>query len=71
METECLRWAREIADLTDQDPTTVMIEAAGYKGATRSKVNPAAMSDDRLANTWNDLKADVEVLRKKHGKKTG
>lgn len=65
LETECLRMAGELAELEDRDPVEVMAERSGYPGAQRAKVNPAAMSDDRLANTWRDLKADLDAARRK------
>jgi len=57
----------EVATLTDEDPIEVMAKASGYEGATRTKLNPATMSADRLANTWRDLKADLVELRKRKG----
>lgn len=66
MESEVLRMVRELAALTDQDPVEVMAKASGYEGAATTKLNPANMTDDRLANTWRDLRADLaEVQRRK------
>lgn len=47
------------------DPAEVMSHASRYKGAERSKVNPATMTDDRLLNTISDLKANLSMLRAK------
>lgn len=64
-ESECLQMARDLADLEDRDPVEVMAERSDYPGSKRPAVNPASMSDNRLANTWRDLKADLDVARKK------
>jgi hypothetical protein len=45
----------------------VIAQASGYKGALTTKLNPATMSDDRLANTVRDLRADLAELRKRNG----
>lgn len=57
-EKECLALVRELADLTDKDPTEVLGEASAFKG--KRKLNPAAMSDDRLLNTIADLRKTLE-----------
>ena len=51
------------------DPVEVIAQASGYKGAATTKLNPASMSDDRLAHTVRDLRADVAELRKQKGAK--
>jgi len=66
LERECLSLVREVAGLTGEDPVEVIAQASGYKGAATTKLNPASMSDDRLANTVRDLRADLAELRKKH-----
>lgn len=66
LERECLALVREVAGLTGEDPVEVIAQASGYKGAATTKLNPATMSDDRLANTVRDLRADLAELRKKH-----
>lgn len=65
LERECLALVREVAELTGDDPVEVIAQASGYKGAATTKINPMTMSDDRLANTVRDLRADVVELRKK------
>jgi len=70
-ETEALRLTREISDLTGEDPVEVFQHAAHYKGAERSKVNPAAMSDDRLLNTVLDLRATLATTKAKPQQKAG
>lgn len=64
LELECLRLVREIAALTGEDPVEVIAHASGYEGASTTKLNPATMSDDRLAHTLRDLRADAAELRK-------
>ena len=71
MEREVLAMIGEIATLTGDDPVEVMATASGYKGQTTTKLNPATMSDDRLANTWRDLKSDLTKLRAEKGRKDG
>lgn len=69
LETECLRLVREEAVATDRDPTEVMAERSKWRD-TR-KVNPAAMSEDRLLNTVLDLrkaKADRETAARPAGR---
>jgi hypothetical protein len=65
LEREALRLASEVARLQDKDPVEVMQTAAHYQGARTSKLNPATMSDDRLANTVLDLRATLEAERAK------
>ena len=65
LERECLALVREVSELTGDDPVEVIAQASGYKGAATTKINPMTMSDDRLANTVRDLRADVTELRKK------
>jgi uncharacterized protein YdaU (DUF1376 family) len=65
LERECLALVREVSELTGDDPVEVIAQASGYKGAATTKINPMTMSDDRLANTVRDLRADVVDLRKK------
>jgi hypothetical protein len=65
LERECLSLVREVSALTGDDPVEVIAQASGYKGAATTKLNPMTMSDDRLANTVRDLRADVVELRKK------
>lgn len=62
LEVELLRLVRREAELTDRDGMEVMSEVTGYEGATRSKLNPATMSDDRLANSVLDARARVKKL---------
>ena len=64
-ESEALSLTREIAALKDCDPVEVFAEAARYEGAQRSKVNPASMTDDRLANTVLDLRATLAAAKAK------
>jgi hypothetical protein len=68
LERECLALVREVSELTGDDPVEVIAQASGYKGAATTKINPMTMSDDRLANTVRDLRADVVELRKKGAK---
>jgi hypothetical protein len=70
LERECLALVTEVAGLTGEDPVDVIAAASGYKGAATTKLNPATMSDDRLANTVRDLRADAAALRAK-GAKSG
>jgi uncharacterized protein YdaU (DUF1376 family) len=65
LEREALRLASEVGRLQDKDPMEVMQTAAHYQGARTSKLNPATMSDDRLANTVLDLRATLEAERAK------
>lgn len=65
LESEALRLTREIAEIDGRDPTEVIADAAHYEGATRQKVNPASMTDDRLANTLIDLRATLANLQAK------
>lgn len=68
LERECLALVREVAAVTGEDPVEVIAQASGYKGAATTKLNPATMSDDRLANTVRDLRADAAELRLKAAK---
>ena len=65
LERECLVLVGRMAELTREDPLDVMARASGYDGAQRTKLNPATMTDDRLANTVRDLRADVAAEEKK------
>jgi hypothetical protein len=65
LERECLALVRELAAMTGEDPVEVLAHAASYEGARRTKLNPATMSDDRLAATVRDLRADVTAERAK------
>lgn len=76
MESQALQYVSHLAALVDahpadgelvklvggEDPVEIMANAARYEGALRQKVNPAQMSDDRLANTWSDLRATVKAV---------
>lgn len=64
-EREALRLTIAIAELTHEDPVEVFAAAAHYEGAQRQKVNPAAMSDDRLLNTLIDLRATLKNVQAK------
>jgi uncharacterized protein YdaU (DUF1376 family) len=66
-EREALALTREIAALTGEDGAEVFARAAHYEGALRQKVNPAAMSDDRLLNTVLDLRATLKDAQAKRG----
>lgn len=65
LEREALHLAAEVAQLQDKDPIEVMQHAAHYEGARSSKLNPATMSDDRLANTVMDLRATLQAEKSK------
>lgn len=65
IERECLTLVREVAEITGDDPVEVIAQASGYEGAATTKLNPASMSDDRLANTVRDLRTDLAELRKR------
>jgi hypothetical protein len=65
LERECLALVDELAKATGEDPIDVIARASGYAGAATTKLNPATMSDDRLANTVRDLRADVASERTK------
>ena len=73
MEREAYRVIREIGALEPKkDPTEILLEAArweGKDGRSRSKVRVEAMTDDHLIRTVHDLKANLEMARKKHGAK--
>lgn len=71
LERECLNLVRAVASLTGEDPVEVIAQASGYKGAATTKLNPATMSDDRLANTVRDLRADLEALKRKREVQSG
>jgi len=66
-EKECLALVRELAGLTGEDPAELMAFASAYEGAKRQKLNPAAMTDDRLLATVLDLRKSVATERKKRG----
>jgi uncharacterized protein YdaU (DUF1376 family) len=65
LESECLALVRETASLTDEDPVEVIALASGYRGASTTKLNPASMSDDRLANTVRDLRRDLAEIKRR------
>jgi len=67
-ERELNALVRREAALTDRDGAEVMAEVATYHGAKTSKLNPAAMSDDRLLNSLLDARARVKRLEVKHGR---
>jgi len=73
MERDAYRLIREVNALEpDKDPTEILLEAArweGKDGRSRSKVRVEAMTDDHLIRTVHDLKANLEMARKKHGAK--
>ena len=64
-EAEFLRLVRELADLTDRDPVEVAREASSYEGARTSPINPASMTDDRLANSVLDLRSNLQAAKAK------
>lgn len=64
-EAEFLRLVRELADLTDRDPVEVAREASSYEGARTSPINPASMTDDRLANSVLDLRSNIQAAKAK------
>lgn len=64
-EREALTLAARLAEINGTDPAEEFADAAHYKGAERRKVNPAAMSDDRLLNTLMDLRANVRAAESK------
>lgn len=63
LEREFLALVGEIAKLTDRDPLEVAREATGYQGARTTPVNPASMSDDRLANSVMDLRSNLKAAK--------
>lgn len=65
LERELLNLVGLEARATDRDPAEVMAEVTGYKGATRTKTNPASMSDDRLLNSVLDARARWKELEAK------
>ena len=65
LESECLRLVSRMAALTGEDPLDVIARASGFEGAKRTAINPATMTDDRLANTVRDLRADVAAEERK------
>jgi len=66
LELEVQRLVTEIHDRTGEDPIEVIARASSYQGMQRgAALNPASMSDDRLAHTLRDLRADAAQLRKK------
>jgi hypothetical protein len=64
-ESECLRLVARMSELTGEDPLDVIARASGFEGAKRTAINPATMTDDRLANTVRDLRADVAAEERK------
>jgi len=65
LELECEALAREIAKLTGEDTLEVMAGGSHYEGARRTAINPANMTDDRLANTVRDLRRDLAELNRR------
>jgi hypothetical protein len=65
LEKECQALARGIADLTGEDPIEVLAGGSHYQGARRTAINPASMTDDRLANTVRDLRRDLAELNRR------
>lgn len=65
LEREFLALVSEIAKLTDRDPLEVAREATGYEGARTTPINPASMSDDRLANSVMDLRSNLGAAKKR------
>jgi hypothetical protein len=65
MERECLGLVEGVSKLTGEDPVDVMAGASHYEGAHRTKINPASMTDDRLANTVRDLRRDLAELNRR------
>ena len=65
LERECLALVGQLAELTGEDPIDVIARASGYTGAATTKLNPSTMTDDRLANTVRDLRADVAAESRK------
>jgi len=65
MERECLALVAGMASLTGEDPVDVLAGASHYAGAHRTKINPASMTDDRLANTVRDLRRDLAELNRR------
>jgi len=61
-ERELHELVRREAELTNRDGAEVMAEVTTYPGARTSKLNPAAMSDDRLLNSLLDARARVKRL---------
>lgn len=64
-EAEFLALVRELAAITDRDPVEVAREATSYDGARTSPLNPASMTDDRLANSVLDLRANLKAAQAK------
>jgi uncharacterized protein YdaU (DUF1376 family) len=64
-EAEFLALVRELARVTDRDPVEVAREASSYEGARTSPLNPASMTDDRLANSVLDLRANLQAAKAK------
>jgi hypothetical protein len=65
IEKEVEGYIQEISKLTNRDPVEVLQEAADYPGSTGKKVNYTTLSDDRLLNTWQDLKSNLEDAQRK------
>jgi len=65
LEKEYLALVSKLSQATKKDPIEISAKAAGYEGSTRIKTNPADMSDNRLAASLLDLRADwAEVERR-------
>lgn len=56
LESEFLSLVRFVSESEDKDPEEIARQASHYDGASRSKLNPASMSDDRLLNSLMDLR---------------
>ena len=54
-----------IAKLTAEDPVDLLAGGSHYEGARRTAINPASMTDDRLANTVRDLRRDLAELNRR------
>ena len=65
MEQECRALVEGISKLTGEDPVDVLAEGSHYEGARRTAINPASMTDDRLANTVRDLRRDLAELNRR------
>ena len=59
LESECLKLVADLSKLRGEDPVDTLGKASHYEGAKRAAINPATMSDDRLANTVRDLRKAV------------
>lgn len=65
LELECQTLARAVADMTGEDPIEALASGSHYEGARRTAINPASMTDDRLANTVRDLRRDLAELNRR------